>query len=208
MSTDPIHFPFKQSESTMSELPARLRYTELEPEPLGIFEQHEEPEEPSLLDRIVQPLTWGTVAVCLVVWALAGAVFWVPAMVRRVGFYSLALLEATMEGERPDEAGRRLRKAITFYARGFVTTVEVLTRTSKEEAAVAKATEAGERSVDFRRLALEALWAAGVWYLVLLAVGVVETSPVDLWNSFWALFWLEVASSTWVTWSSWVAGLF
>jgi hypothetical protein len=192
----------------MSELPARLRYTELEPEPLGIFERHEEPDEPSLLDRIVQPLTWGTIVVCLAVWALAGAVFWLPAMVRRVAFYSVALLQAMMEGDRPDEAGRRLRKAITFYARGFVTTVEVLTRTPKEEAAVAKDTETGERSLDFGRLALEAVWAAGVWYLVLVTVGVVDTSPLDLWNSFWPRFWLEVASSTWITGSNWVAGLF
>lgn len=192
----------------MSELPTMLRYTEPEPEPLGIFERHEEPGEPSLLDRIVRPLTWGTLVVCLAVWALAGAVFWVPAMVRRVAFYSLALLEAMMEGDRPDEAGRRLRRAITFYARGFVTTVEVLTRTSEEEAAVAKDREAAERSLDFRRLALEALWAAAVWYLVLLMVGVVDTSPLDLWNSFWALSWLEAASTTWTTWSNWVTGLF
>lgn len=192
----------------MSDLPTTLRYTEAEPEPLGFFESHEEPGEPSLLDRIVRPLTWGTLVVCLAVWALAGAVFWVPAIVRRVAFYSLALLEAMMKGDRPDEAARRLREAITFYARGFVTTVEVLTRTSAEEAAVARDTEAGGRSLDFRRLALEALWATAVWYLVLLMVGVVDTSPLDLWNSFWAVSWLEIASTSWTTWSNWVTGLF
>lgn len=192
----------------MSELPTTLRYTDAEPEPLGIFESHEEPGEPSLLDRIVRPLTWGTLVVCLAVWAVAGVVFWVPAMVRRVAFYSAALLEAMIEGDRPDEAGRRLRRAITFYARGFVTTVEVLTRTSEEEAAVARDTETGERSLDLRRLTVEALWAVVVWYLVLLTVGVVETSPLDLWNGLWAVSWLEIASTAWTTWSNWVTELF
>lgn len=191
----------------MSELPTMLRYREAETEPLGIFESHEEPGEPSLLDRIIRPLTWGTLGVCLAVWALAGAVFWVPAMVRRVAFYSLALLEAMMKGDRPEEAARRLREAITFYARGFVTTVEVLARTSAKETAAAKDTEADERSLDFRGLALEALWAAAVWYLVLLMVGVVDTSPLDLWSSFWAVSWLDAASTTWTTWSNWVTGL-
>lgn len=191
----------------MSELPATLRYTEAEPEPLGIFEPHEEPGEPSLFDRIVRPLTWGTLVVCLALWALAGAVFWLPAMVRRVAFYSVALLEAMIEGDRPDEAARRLRRAITFYARGFVTTVEVLTRTSRDEAAAVRDTETSGQSLDLRRLAVEALWAVVVWYLVLLTVGVVETSPLDLWTSFWSVFWPEV-SMAWTFWSDWVTGLF
>jgi hypothetical protein len=194
----------------MSEMPARLRYTELEPEPLAVFERREEAAEPpSLLDRVSQPLTWGTVVVCLVVWAMAGAVFWVPAMIRRVAIYSVALVDAMMDGERPEEAGRRLRTAITFYARGFVTTVEVLTGTAKDDKkAVARDPEASERPLDVHRLTVEAIWAAAVWYLVLVVVGVVETSPLDVWRWFWAQPWSEISSIAWTSWSNWITGLF
>lgn len=192
----------------MSEMPARLRYAELDPEPIAVFERNEVPAAPSLLDRVARPLTWGTVFVCLVVWALAGALFWVPAMIRRVASYSVALVDAMIDGDRPEEAARRLRNAVTFYARGFVTTVEVLTRAPKEEKAVATGAGASERSLDVHRLGIEALWAAFVWYLVLVTVGIVETSPLDVWSWFWAQPWQEMISIAWASWSTWIAGLF
>lgn len=190
----------------MSDSPSTLSYADADPGS-DFFGEAEQPDELTLFDRIVRALTWGTLSICLAVWALAGAVFWLPTMVRAVAVFSLSLVEATMKGERPEDAARALREAVTFYSRGFATAVEVVTRAPEEERGRRRA-EARKRSVDFSRLAREALWALILWYLVLWIVGAVEASPVELWMTFWTFPWLELGSSLWASATGWIGGLF
>jgi hypothetical protein len=132
-------------------------------------------------DAILTVLTWVALVVVLAVWAVVGALFWVPLMIRAVLRFSLSLTEATFEGQKPTAAAKVLRDAVSFYRRGFVVAVEVVTGEEIEDAP--------EGRVSDNRLLLEFLWALLVWYFIFLLFGWVQASPVDLVDWFFSIPW-------------------
>jgi hypothetical protein len=134
-------------------------------------------------NQILTGLTWGILGIVLAVWAVVGLVFWIPLLLRAMLRFSLSLLEAVFEGQRPTDSARILRNAVSFYRRGFVVAVEAVT---KEEIV-------GEYRgpTDGNRLVLEVLWAVLVWYFLFLWWGRVQTSPFDMWNWIVGLPWGE-----------------
>jgi hypothetical protein len=132
-------------------------------------------------------VTWAILAIVLVVWAVVGAVFWIPLMLRTVLQFSLSHLKSVFVGKRPEGAARALQSAVSFYRRGFVVAFEVIMR--EEIDGNAKHPETGNL------LLLELLWAVPVWYLILFGVGVIQASPVDLWNGFGSIQWGQLLGS-------------
>jgi hypothetical protein len=143
---------------------------------------------PAPSNRVVRALTWTILVVVLGFWLVIGAVFWIPLMIRSMVLFSVSLIESMFEGKRPEAAARILRDAVTFYRRGFVVATEVILWDD--------AGDEGSEGPTERRIFREILWSVFIWYLILLAVGLVETSPIDAWN-----WWADLP------WGEWVQGL-
>jgi hypothetical protein len=139
-------------------------------------------------------VTWTILAMVLVVWAVVGAIFWIPLMLRSVIQFSLRHLQAVFVGKRPEGAARALQGAVSFYRRGFVVAFEVIMR--DEVDGNAKDPETGNL------LLLELLWAIPVWYLILFGVGWIQASPMDLWNGLGSIQWGQPLGSLF----DWVRG--
>ena len=144
------------------------------------------PSEKRPAARVLSALTWVVLSLVLAVWAAVGAVFWIPLLIRAMLRFSLNLVGAVLEGQKPVMSARQLKDALSFYRRGFVVAVEVV---MGEETEVERA-ESGEVTSG-TRLLLEALWAVLVWYLILLWAGGIEASPMDLWGWFSSIPWRE-----------------
>ena len=141
------------------------------------------------LNRVFLWLTWAILAFCLLVWAVVGAVFWVPLMLRTMVMFSIALVHSTIEGARPSAAARMLRDAVTFYRRGFEVAVEAVMGEEDDQ-------DSSSKPLQRKGLFREVLWAAAVWYLFLLLLG------LDLWSPLQAWDWLRG-----LPWEAWVGGL-
>ncbi len=129
------------------------------------------------LDSAVRLLTWGVLAVCLAVWAVLGFLLWVPLLIRAILGFSLSLSQSMLVGSRPEEAGRILMDSVGFYRRGFSVAVDAIRGRQRGEERPARQRLSGTD------LVFEIVWAGVVWYLVLATIGIIEPSPVDLWNS-------------------------
>jgi len=134
-------------------------------------------------NRILEVLTWAILAVVLLVWAVVGAIFWIPLLLRAMLRFCISLIEAMFAGQRPTQAAKILRNAVGFYRKGFVVAVEAVTR---EDVPEDRRGPAGDN-----RLLFEVFWAALVWYFFFLWVGWIQTSPLDLWYGFLGLPWRE-----------------
>jgi hypothetical protein len=138
--------------------------------------------------RFLRALTRGILGVVLGVWAVVGLVFWIPLLARTMLRFSVALVQATLDGERPTSAARTLQDAVSFYLRGFRVAIEAV-----DGEPVADSRPAG--SIRGRRLVRELVWAGVIWYLILVPLNL-AWSPVELWG--WLTAW---------PWGAWVSGV-
>jgi len=143
-------------------------------------------------------LGWGVLVVCLSVWAVVGAVFWVPLLLRRIVTYSVALVPSMLAGKKPGRAAEALHDAMSFYGRGFRVTAEVVTR---QPEARDRGTS-GEEEDGLHGLALldELAWVLLIWYAILLMVGIVDRTPLDLWRWLADFPWTEKVLRPAVEW--------
>ncbi len=133
------------------------------------------------MNRIFTAITWAILIAVLAVWTVVGAVFWIPLMLRAMLRFSLSLVQSVFVGQRPDGAARILRDAVSFYRRGFVVAVEVVTK--EEVEGEAKDPQTGNL------LLLELMWAIPVWYLILFSMGWIPASPAEIWGWFASIQW-------------------
>jgi hypothetical protein len=132
------------------------------------------PDDDGLTARILRGLTLGILTVCMGIWAVVGAVFWIPLLVRTMVLFSVALIQATLDGKQPSAAAQTLREAVTFYRRGFlVTRSAVLGEPLDQPPAPA--------NIDVGRLLREMVWAAVIWWAVLALFGI-AWSPGEIWS--------------------------
>jgi hypothetical protein len=132
------------------------------------------PADDGLAARILNGLTLGILAICLGIWAIVGAVFWIPLLIRTMVLFSVALIQATLDGKQPAAAAQTLREAVTFYRRGFIVTRSaVMGEPSSQPPAAA--------AIDVGRLMRELVWAAVIWWLVLAILGF-AWSPTEIWT--------------------------
>ncbi len=136
-----------------------------------------------VLDKGFIVLTWVILTIVLVIWAVVGVVFWIPLLLRAMLRFSISLIEAMFEGHKPTAAAKVLRDAVSFYRRGFVVAVEVVTREQIDRR--------DEGPVTEHRLLMEVLWALLVWYFIFLFFGWIQASPLDLVDWFFSIPWAE-----------------
>jgi len=166
----------------MSEASEILRYTVDGPAGAG-----ETPERPG--ERAMKVLSLGILVICLAVWTIVGALFWVPLLLRRIVGYSVGLVPSMMAVGKPWRAAKRLRNAMSFYARGFRVTRDMVMRDpDRDERPLFAGPDDGPRGLW---LAGELAWTLTFWYVVLLLVGVVDTTPLDLWRRLADVPWSE-----------------
>lgn len=148
-------------------------------------------------ERVQKLLTWTILAICLLVWAVVGALFWIPLLLRRILTYSVSLLFSMLGEREPHRAARKLRSAVRFYPRGFKVTTEMVTREPTRPSSTVSLEE--ERT---RRMGLigDLLWTLLAWYAVLFVTGVVHGTPLDLWQWLVALPWQERVSAPVMEW--------
>lgn len=135
------------------------------------------------VDKVFAFVTGLILGTVLLIWAVVGAVFWIPLMIRALIRFSISLIEAMFEGHKPARAAKVLRDAVSFYRRGFVVAVEVVTKEQVREDE--------EGPVMPNRLLFELLWAALVWYFIALLFGWIQASPMDLVDWFRSIPWGE-----------------
>jgi hypothetical protein len=149
-------------------------------------------------DRAMTVFNWGILVVCLGVWAVVGALFWVPLLLRRVVEYSVALVPSMLAVGKPWRAAKRLRNAMSFYARGFKVTTELVTRDPKRsERPLLPGNDGAPRGTV---LFGELVWAVLIWYPVLLLAGVVQSTPLDLWQHLGGISWREDVLQPFLEW--------
>jgi hypothetical protein len=157
----------------MNDQPSTIRYSLVDP---VSNQPTEQPAPQGRVRQSVQYLTWAILSVCLGLWAVIGFLFWIPLLVRSMLHFSVALIQSMLEGTRPVEAGRVLRETVDFYRRGFMVAIGAVFGNVPTPGKP-------ERRMTAKRFIIETGWAVLVWYLLLLAVGVVETSPLDVWDA-------------------------
>ena len=134
------------------------------------------PKPKGTVQRSVRTLTWAILGVCLALWGIIGFLFWVPLLLRSSLRFTLALIQSMLQGTRPHEAGRILYETVDFYRRGFLVAIEAVFGKMPEPDQAHGPMPAG-------RFVIEIGWAIVFWYAVLLLIGVVETTPADLWRA-------------------------
>lgn len=165
----------------MSNQPPIVRYSIVDPAtkmPLA------EPSAPDRLQRAVKYLTWGILSICLAMWAVIGFIFWIPLLLRSMLHFSGELIQSMLQDARPIEAGRVLRATVDFYRRGFVVAITAVFGDAPSPTKPV-------RSLNAWRFLLEVMWAAAVWYVILLGLRIIDTTPGALWTTVASYPWLE-----------------
>lgn len=152
----------------------------------------EKPDEDDLAGQAIRWLTLGILGVCLTIWAVVGAIFWIPLMVRSTLHFSFALIQSMLAGEGPERAGAILRRSVDFYRRGFIVAIGAVL--GESSSAGSRRTK-GDVKLGGGRMLTEVVWVAVVWYLLFWLVGVVDSSPADLVRGFFELPWGAVFGS-------------
>lgn len=149
----------------------------------AVPEEKSQPVAIRRTEKVLTFITWAILSFVLVLWAVVGALFWIPLLIRAMLRFSISLIEASFEGQRPVEAARVLKNAVGFYRRGFVVAIETVTGKDVDERE--------SRPTAENRLLLEVLWALLVWYFIGLLLGWIQASPVDLWDWLVSIPWGE-----------------
>ena len=141
---------------------------------------------------VLEWVNWAVFGVVMVVWAVVGALVWIPLLLRAMVRFSLALVQATLDREPPSEAAATLRGAVEFYRRGFVMAADALHGRTPAPTGHA-------RPVSNRRLLGEVGWTVAIWYLLLAVVGLVW-SPLEIGQWLVALPWNDwaVGAGAWI----------
>ena len=126
----------------------------------------------------------------LLVWLVVGVIFWLPWILRASFLFVLSLMESTFQGTKPTEAAKVLRDAVSFYKRGFEVAIDMVTREELDEDEENEAVRP-----EGGRLLREMVWAAVVWYFILLWVGTIQFSPLDFWEWLRSIQWGELAGA-------------
>jgi hypothetical protein len=139
-------------------------------------------------EKVMNGLTWAILLICLAIWAVIGAVFWIPLILRTMVRFSAAMAPAMLADKKPIRAAQMLRGAVSFYRRGFEVAIDVVTKEPRRERAE-KGEDGGLSGMQFLN---EFAWAALIWYGILLFFGAIDLTPIDMWYWVAGIQWNEV----------------
>ena len=129
----------------------------------------------TLLTRLVA-------AACAAVWAVVGAVFWLPVVLGSILHFGVAHLQAMLDGRVPHEAGAGLRSAASFYMRGFAAALDVARPMAAGSSGGRLSSFADKDPIQKGRLLGATGWAFVSWYAALFIVGALDWPHLELWN--------------------------
>jgi hypothetical protein len=179
----------------MPQKPPVLVYRRSRPQETYEEEEAREPQPIKQAKGAVNLVFKITTAIILVaillVWLVVGVVFWLPWILRASFLFVLSLMESTFQGTKPKDAAKVLRDAVSFYKRGFEVAIEMVTREELDELD----DEDDAARPEGGRLLREMVWAALVWYFILLWIGTIQFSPLDLWEWLRSIQWGELAGA-------------
>ena len=151
-------------------------------------------------DKSVSPLAWAVLLATLGIWAVAGLLLWIPILARESVRFSLALCRSMLLGTEPTEAAQTVKDAADFYRRGFkVAFANIVDEDALDRAGMggrgraAKAKTGGKQAT--RTIYRELAWSFLFWYVALLALGVVQVTPMDGWSAIISLPWSDWSAS-------------
>ena len=150
-------------------------------------EKAETPAGPG--ERAMTGLRWAVLVICLGVWAVVGALFWIPLLLRRVITFSAALVPAMLADRKPHQAAKSLRDAMNFYGRGFQVTREVISGEPDPNERTAPLKE--DTRLEGMALLNELAWVVVIWYAVLYFFGAIDTTPLDMWRWLAGISWTD-----------------
>ena len=139
-------------------------------------------------EKVMNGLTWAILIICLAIWAVIGAVFWIPLILRTMVRFSAAMAPAMLADKKPIRAAQMLRGAVSFYRRGFEVAIDVVAHEPKR-GRVEKGEDGGLSLMQFLN---EFAWAAMIWYGILLFFGAIDLTPIDMWYWVAGIQWSEV----------------
>lgn len=151
--------------------------------------------------------TRAALSIALVVWTVVGFILWIPLLLREILAFVGALTFVTLTNGDPAPAGRRLRRATSFYRRGFETATRCVLADPGDGSDDAAGATPVPKPVQTRPVLLEIAWALVVWYPVLLWLGIAELTPADLWRWGADVPWSEIARSSVEATGAWVEEL-
>jgi hypothetical protein len=165
------------------------------------IDQH---DEDSFVGQVSLTLIWAGLGISLLMWAVVGFLLWIPLIVRAIFSFSVSLAHATLTNETADRAGMVVKDAINFYRRGFVVAFEAVRGPARLDPDLLPP----ERVVSSGSAVNELTWAAVSWYFLLLLLGIVETSPIDMFRAIASQPWGEMLNASADSFNAWVAETF
>jgi hypothetical protein len=164
----------------------------------------EHADEESIFAQVSRTLIWAGLGISLFMWAVIGFLLWIPLLVRAIFSFSVSLVHATLSTETADRAGMVVKDAINFYRRGFIVAFEAVHGTPRPDVDEL----AQERVVSSGSAINELTWAAITWYFMLLFLGIIETSPLDMFRAVAAQPWGAMLNASADSFNAWVAETF
>jgi hypothetical protein len=161
----------------------------------------EAPEE-SHVEELSRTLIWMGLGISLLMWAVFGFILWIPLMVRATFSFSVSLVHATLTTQTAERAGLVLKDAINFYRRGFLVAIDAIQGNVTADPDEVPRERGLSASFTLNQLA----WAVVAWYFMLLFVGIVETSPLDMWRAIAAVPWMGMLEVSADSFRNWVTG--
>jgi hypothetical protein len=161
-------------------------------------------DEDSIFAQVSRSLIWAGLGISLLMWAVVGFLLWIPLLVRAIFSFSVSLVHATLTTETADRAGMVVKDAINFYRRGFIVAFDAVHGTAKPDLDDLPP----ERAVSSGSAINELTWAAISWYFLLLFLGIIETSPLDVFRAVASQPWGEMLNASADSFNAWVAETF
>jgi hypothetical protein len=161
-------------------------------------------DDESIFAHVSRSLTWSGLGISLFMWAIVGFLLWIPLLVRAIFSFSLSLVHATLTTQTADRAGMVVKDAINFYRRGFIVAFEAVHKTVRPDPDDVPA----ERVVTTGSAVNELTLAGITWYFLLLMLGAIETSPLDMARAITSQPWLEMLNIAADGFNAWVAETF
>jgi hypothetical protein len=158
-------------------------------------------QEETPFDYLSRGLQWTGLGISLGMWGVIGFLLWIPLLVRATLSFAVSLVHATLTSQTAERPGMVLKDAINFYRRGFAVAIDAVHGAPKQDPDDVPL----ERGVTLGSAMNEMTWAVMSWYFLLLFVGIIETSPLDMWRAFASQPWLEMLNVQADAFNAWVS---
>jgi len=87
----------------------------------------------SMIDKLVFLIRVIVIIIVLVIWSVIGFLFWIPLLIKMIGYFSSMITISTFRNIDIRHAQNRLNFSIQFYIIGYVKILDILKRKKFDE---------------------------------------------------------------------------